>query len=144
MEIDGDGDDVTLCEQDCDDTDPLIYWEALSPQRHRRGLRRNCRQRQLVRHGSAPAGRPTECLPGPTCGIVDCSGGFFDIDTTYGNGCECADDTAGSDCSTAFSVGSLANGNVFYRVGRLPEPQLVDWVHAHRTTAAAAVTASPP
>ena len=135
VEIDGDGDNVTICELDCDDTNALIYWaapEACS------GIDENCDgtpDNGLFTDMCPPPPdvAVTECISGAPseCAIVNCNGGFFDVDTTYGTGCECADDTSGSTCSTAFSVGTLTNGNLFYRVGKLPEPQLEDWVHAH-------------
>ncbi|GEM_PF-3383157 len=134
-EIDGDGDDVTICENDCDDANPLIYDaapEACS------GIDENC-------DGTPDNGLFTDMCPPPTnvavttcingtpseCALVDCDAGFFDIDTQYGTGCECGDDSAGLGCGQAFSVGTLQNGNVLFRTGKLPEPQLVDWVHAH-------------
>jgi hypothetical protein len=135
-EIDGDGDDVTICEGDCDDTEPTVYGgapEACS------GIDEDC-------DGIADNGLFTDMCPPPTnvavtqcisgtpseCAIVDCDGGFFDIDTTYGTGCECQDNSAGSNCGTALSVGTIPIGGASTtRTGVLPLASSADWFTVH-------------
>jgi hypothetical protein len=49
---------------------------------------------------------------GATCTISTCSGTWFDVNATYSDGCECAEDTYDGNhtCATAVNLGSVATG----------------------------------
>ncbi len=54
----------------------------------------------------------TGLCSGGVCTIGACTSGFFDVDTVYGNGCECQQEATESSslaCGTAYDLGSFAD-----------------------------------
>jgi hypothetical protein len=68
----------------------------------------------------------TTCNNG-SCQITGCNGGFFDVDGSYTNGCECADNGAGNACGSASALGTLAPGAQTSVNGTLPPQGQEDW-----------------
>jgi len=68
----------------------------------------------------------TKCTTG-ACAVDQCSGPYFDIDKTYPNGCECADDNFGKDCGSATGLGTLALTASTQRSGVIPSSGGENW-----------------
>ncbi len=132
---DGDGDgygDGAACNpSDCNDADPSIF----------PGQVESCDSVDESCSGVADDGDPAVMCPptwqvattncgGGDCSILGCNAGYYDTDTAYGNGCECADDTIGSTCATALDLGVFDAGDSTVLSGRLPLGTSVDWVRA--------------
>ena len=127
--FDGDGDGFTSCGGDCNDGNNTISPAAVEACDL---IDQNC-------DGTPDNGDPaimcpvtsqssqTECELGE-CLVGTCNGGFYDIDDLYGNGCECADDLAGSVCSSALIAASLNPGQSIDVTGVLPLSGSVDWI----------------
>jgi hypothetical protein len=60
--------------------------------------------------------------PGGTCEILTCipGSGWYDVDKSYANGCECQDDTVSKSCSSPTSLGSIGVGASAAKTGALP------------------------
>jgi len=68
----------------------------------------------------------TQCTGG-ACQITGCVGGFFDVDGSYSNGCECADGGGGNSCAAATSGGTINVGAQTNVNGTLPPQGEEDW-----------------
>src|SRR5262249_46987363 len=68
----------------------------------------------------------TACNAG-ACQITGCAAGFFNVDGSYSDGCECQDQGGGNACGTATGLGSLALGASVLRSGNLPAAGAEDW-----------------
>jgi hypothetical protein len=131
VEQDLDVDGQTPCEGDCDDAVPTTL--AGAPERCNDvdddcdGQADNAPQDELCPPGFGVD--EAVCAPGPpaTCELAACADGFWAFDSDYANGCECEDDDGAPDCGGAFDLGSLAPGDSFQHVGRLPDPSADDW-----------------
>jgi len=70
-----------------------------------------------------PSSAPTLCTTPPNvasntcsggaCGIGSCSAGFYNVDGTVSNGCECQDDSSSTNCTAPTNGGSAAAGANF-------------------------------
>jgi hypothetical protein len=60
--------------------------------------------------------------PGGKCEILTCipGSGWYDVDKSYANGCECQDDTVSKTCSSPTSLGSIGVGASAAKAGALP------------------------
>ena len=114
-EIDGDKDGVLSCD-DCDDSDKINFpgnAELCD------GQDNNCNQ--LVDQAEIPNNvlcpppkdAVTECAGAMGCKIKSCLNNFFDVNSNYGDGCEClsvpAPATLGDSCANAISLGTLTD-----------------------------------
>ncbi|MBI5477489.1 MAG: hypothetical protein HY906_01465, partial [Deltaproteobacteria bacterium] len=62
------------------------------------------------------------CTSG-SCQVSVCNGGWYNQDSTYANGCECALDAVGNTCATATSLGAVAvDGTQSVSVNNLAGP----------------------
>jgi hypothetical protein len=68
----------------------------------------------------------TQCTGG-NCRITGCNGGFYDVDGSYSNGCECQDTGGSTSCTTPSSLGTLAVTGSTQVSGTLPAAGQEDW-----------------
>ena len=127
--FDLDGDGWSTCNGDCNDSNSNINpGEAEVCD----GIDQDC--------GGGPDDGPAAAMCPPTyqvqstacsggsCAVTVCSGGFFDVDTVYSTGCECADEGFGNTCGSAANQGSFFNGDNQNITGKLPVSNQVDWI----------------
>src|SRR5581483_438864 len=81
----------------------------------------------------------TDCNAGPhvtattcnvgtgQCHIGSCLNGYYDLDGTFQNGCECADQNKGKTCGSATAIGALPQGATLTSTGNLPGPTIENW-----------------
>lgn len=70
----------------------------------------------------------TACLAGGMCTISSCTPGFYDVNGTYADGCECVDTGGAATCGMAINLGSLGPGtSTTSPLGTIPLPGLDDW-----------------
>lgn len=115
-EIDNDGDGSLSC-ADCNDNDPTNF--PGNPEKCD-GKDNNCNN--IVDQSEVPANilcpsppnaTSTQCNGALGCGIQNCAANYYDIDSTFANGCECQASPSpvatGATCATAINVGTLAD-----------------------------------
>jgi hypothetical protein len=72
------------------------------------------------------------------CQVTSCTGGFYDQNGTFNDGCECAADTWTDSCATATNLGSLGvGGTPLTRTGNLVPTGDTDWFQVTFNTSAA-------
>jgi len=73
----------------------------------------------------------TPACVGGECVVGSCSGGFFDVNQQFGDGCECqqdATDNTGNTCSAAINMGSFPDSGASADIsGRIVPDEDTDW-----------------
>lgn len=90
------------------------------------------------------------CYQG-VCTVSGCNAGWFDVDGSSGNGCECAQDgfdNTANDCASAIDLGTLSDASTsptIVRVGKIVPNSDFDWykIKASDTTDTGASFANP-
>lgn len=86
---------------------------------------------------SHPNASGEACVAG-TCRVTSCTGGFYDQNGTFNDGCECAADTWTDSCATATNLGSLGvGGTPLTRTGNLVPTGDTDWFQVTFNTSGA-------
>jgi hypothetical protein len=67
------------------------------------------------------------CSGSGVCGIATCSSGYVNVDGTYSDGCECADDGAGKTCATVTVEPAVDLGQTINVSGVLPIGGETNW-----------------
>jgi hypothetical protein len=62
-----------------------------------------------------------------TCHITTCATGYYDLDGTFNDGCECADQNKARQCAGATSLGTVPIGGMFTAQGNLPGAGVENW-----------------
>jgi hypothetical protein len=128
---DGDqfGDGLACSPADCNDANPFIYPGAMELCND---IDENC-------SGTPDDGAPLSMCPATSgvvmtgcstgnCFIANCTGGLYDVDGIYSNGCECADVISAPTCGAAISLGAVgAGGLTSSPVGNIPAAGGSDW-----------------
>jgi hypothetical protein len=74
------------------------------------------------------SGVATTCSGAGGCTISSCPAGTFDVNMSYGDGCECVDDTIGAACTSPTNAGSVAMGGSYTSpVATVPPAGGADW-----------------
>ncbi len=76
--------------------------------------------------GCAPANASAQCSSG-LCGIAACNSGWYDLNATASDGCECVRDSNGPDCGSATPVGPIGVGGSTTLGGNLVPAGSNDW-----------------
>jgi hypothetical protein len=69
----------------------------------------------------------TTTCGGGTCSVATCNAGFYDVDHTFPDGCECADLGNGKTCASPTNVGTIALGASLAKSGNLPVVGMENW-----------------
>jgi hypothetical protein len=64
---------------------------------------------------------------GGSCSIVSCNGGYYDVDHSYSDGCECHDLGRSRACGTATALGTMPLGGSASPSGNLPVGGAENW-----------------
>ena len=72
------------------------------------------------------------CTPAGNCEVAGCQDGYYDIDRSFNNGCEChmgaGENAGGATCNTAIDKGNVADtGEVINISGRVMPGSDADW-----------------
>jgi hypothetical protein len=67
------------------------------------------------------------CASDGTCHVGMCKPGYYDLDGTYQNGCECHDLGQARMCASPTSLGTLPVGGMFSATGNLPQMGAENW-----------------
>src|SRR5690606_34650640 len=69
-----------------------------------------------------------EACVGGSCRVTSCTGGYYDQNGTFSDGCECVADTWTDSCATATNLGSISlGGTPITRTGNLVPTGDTDW-----------------
>jgi hypothetical protein len=125
---DGWGDGLACSPVDCDDADPSIYPGAPeacdSVDQDCDGILDNGPSLDMCPATTQVA--TTNCSGG-TCYVATCNPSYYDVDTFYGSGCECADDAVSNSCGGATDLGTVNPSGSATASGLLPVSSDEDW-----------------
>lgn len=76
---------------------------------------------------AAPNTTGTKCNPQGQCTFTGCNPGFYDLNGTADDGCECQDAGKGQSCDMATNVASVGLGTSKTVTGNLPAAMITNW-----------------
>jgi hypothetical protein len=77
-----------------------------------------------------PTGVTSTACSGGSCSITMCSGGFYNVNGVYADGCECQDTGGAGTCGVATNLGMVGiSASTVTPVGTLPTTSAEDWYY---------------